>query len=64
MRTCLLFVIQIISVSGNAFLASSGSKRVPCPVAPTSIRYPNPRDNILSMPANRFARVGSVSSIQ
>jgi len=64
MRTCLLFVIQIISASGNGSSGSSRTKPVPCPVAPTSIRYPNPRDKILSMPASRFTRVGSVSSIQ
>jgi len=63
MRTCLLFVIRIISASGNSFSGSSCSKCVPCPVAPTSIRYLNPRDKILSMPTSRFARVSSVSSI-
>jgi len=64
MRTCLLFVIRIISASGNRSSGSSRSKRVACPVTPTSIRYPNPRDKIRSMPASRFARVGSLISIQ
>jgi len=64
MRTCLLFVIQIISASGNGSSGLSRSKRVPCPVAPMSIQYTNPGDKILSMPASRFTRVGLVSSIQ
>ena len=64
MWTCLLFVIRIISASGNGSSGSSRSKCVPCPVTPTCIQYPNPRDKKLSMPASRFARAGSVSSIQ
>jgi len=64
MRTCLLFVIRIISASSNGSSGLSRRKRAHCPVAPTSIQYLNPHDKILSMPASRFARVGSVSFIQ
>jgi len=64
MRTCLLFVIRIISASRKGSSEVTRSKCVPCVVASTSIRYPNPRDKILSMPASRFARVDSVSYIQ
>ena len=64
MRTCLLFVVRIISASLNRYRASSLSQRVPCPARPTSIRYLNPPDKILSVPTSRVARVESVSSIQ
>ena len=64
MRTSRLFVIRIISASGNGSSGSSCSRRVPCLVAPISIRNPTPGAMVLSMPASRFGKVRSVSSIQ
>ena len=56
MRTSQLFVIRIIS--------ASSSTRVPCLVAPITRPNPTPSTMALSMPASRFGKVGSVSSIQ
>jgi len=64
MLTSRLFVIQIISATGSGSSGSSCSKRVPCLVVPISIRNPTPGAMVLSMPASRFGKVGSVSSIQ
>jgi len=50
MGTFLQFVIQIIAARGSSFSGSSHSKRLPYPIAPTSIQYPNLHDKILSMP--------------
>jgi len=63
MWTSRLFVIQIISASGICSSGSSCSRRVPYLVVPISIRNPTPGAIVLSMPAGRFGKVGSVSSI-
>jgi len=64
MRTSRLFVIGIISASGSGFSGSACRRRRPCLVVPISIRNPTPSAMVLSMPACRFGKVGSVSSIQ
>jgi len=64
MRTSRLFVIRIISASGSCTSGLSCSRRVPCLVAPITIRNLTPGAMVLSMPASRFGKVGSVSSIQ
>jgi len=64
MRTRRLFVIRIISPSGGGSSRSSCSRHVPWLVAPISLRNPTPGAMALSMPASRWGKVGSVSSIQ
>jgi len=64
MWTSQLFVIRIISASGGRSSGSSCSRDVPCLVVPISIRNPTPGAMVLSMPASRCRKVGSVSSIQ
>jgi len=64
MWTSQLFVIRIISASGTGSSGSSCSRCVPCLVAPISIQNPTPGAMVLSMPASRFGKLSSVSSIQ
>jgi len=63
-RTSRLFVIRIISASGSGSTGSSCTRRVHYLVVPIGIRNPTPGAMVLSMPASRFGKVGSVSSIQ
>jgi len=64
MWTSQLFVILIIAASGSSFCKSSCRRRVPCLVAPISIPNPTPVAMALSLPATRFGKEGSLSSIQ
>jgi len=64
MRTSRLFVIRIISASGSGSSGSACGRLVPCLVVPISVRNLTPGAMVWSMPASRFGKVGSVSSIQ
>ena len=64
MWTSRLFLIQIISESGSGSSGLSSRRGVPCFVAPISRPNPTPGTMVLSMPASRFGKVCSVSSIQ
>jgi len=64
MRTSQLFVIQIISASGSSSSGSSCRRRVPCLVVSIRLRNPTRGAMVLSMPASRFRKVGSVCFIQ
>jgi len=63
MRTSRQFVIRIISASGSGASILSCRRHVPCLVAPIRIPNPTPGAMVLSKPASRFGKVGSVSSI-
>jgi len=64
MRTSQLFVIRIISASGSGSAGLSGSRGVLCLLAPLSIRNPTLGAMLVSIPASRFGKGGSVGSIQ